>query len=231
MKSLFEQLHHKSISEEIVEAMVSQIHSGALKGGQKLPPERELSEKMGVSRTSLREALHTLEGMGYIRSTGGGGNYVNTITVEQALTPFSAMMSQDKLFAADIIEVRQHIEVHMATLAARNATGDQLSRIYTAIVNMQAEVEQGGAGLIWDNIFHLEVAKASNNRAFAVILELCSELLSESRRTTLSIPGQPAKTIEDHKAIFQAISDRDEQKAAEEMSKHLMKARFNITKT
>ena len=227
---MFDQLQHKRISEEIIDVIVNRIHAGALSVGQKLPPERVLSEEMGVSRTSLREALRTLEGMGYIRCTEGGGNYINAITMEHMLSPFSAMMSQDTQFAADIIEVRQHLEVHMAKLAARNASKDQLSRIYASILNMQAEIEQGGCGLLWDNNFHQEVAMASNNRAFAVIVELCYELLSESRRATLSIPGQPLKTVEDHLAIFRAISDKNEQKAAEEMTSHLTKARLNVSK-
>ncbi len=119
---MFEQVKHKQVYEEVVEEIAARIQNGTLAVGQKLPPERVLAEEMGVSRTSLREALRTLQSMGYIRSTTGGGNYVNEVGLEHVLTPFSAMMAQNNALFADIIEVRRHLESHMARLAARRAT-------------------------------------------------------------------------------------------------------------
>jgi GntR family transcriptional repressor for pyruvate dehydrogenase complex len=196
--------------------------------GQKLPPERVLAEEMRVSRTSLREALRSLESMGYIYSVTGGGNYVNSVSIEHVLSPLAAMVAQDKKLATDIIDVRLHLETHMAVLAARNATKQQLSHIYSTIINMQAEVEEGGNGLQGDNQFHQEIAKASQNKAFAIIVELIGELLAESRKATLDIPGQPVKSIEDHIVIFEAIRDGDEKRAGEAMLTHLQKAHANL---
>ncbi|MDR0585961.1 MAG: FadR family transcriptional regulator [Treponema sp.] len=225
---MFEHLQHKRIYEEVVEMIIRRIHSGILKVGQKLPPERVLAEEMGVSRTSLREALRALESMGFIYSVTGGGNYVNSVSVENVLSPLSAMAAQDTKFAADIIDVRLHLEVHMAALAAKNATKQQVSQMYSAILNMQSEVEEGGNGIKGDNQFHLEVARASQNKAFAVISELVGELMAESRKATLDIPGQPAKSIEDHMTIFEAIQDGDADRAAAAMENHLKKAWRNL---
>jgi GntR family transcriptional repressor for pyruvate dehydrogenase complex len=225
---MFEQLQHKRIYEEVVEMIVQRIRSGALAVGQKLPPERVLAEEMGVSRTSLREALRSLESMGYIYSVTGGGNYVNSVSIGHVLSPLAAMVAQDKKLATDIIDVRLHLETHMAVLAARNATKQQLSQIYSAIINMQSEVEKGGNGIQGDNQFHQEIAKASQNKAFAIIVELIGELLAESRKATLDIPGQPVKSIEDHILIFEAIRDRDEKRAGEAMLNHLQKAQANL---
>jgi GntR family transcriptional repressor for pyruvate dehydrogenase complex len=225
---MFEPLQHKRIYEEVIDIIVQRIHSGELTAGQRLPPERILAEEMRVSRTSLREALRALESMGYIYSVPGGGNYVNSVSLEHVLSPLSAMVAQDKMLAADIIEVRQHLEVHMATLAARNASKQQISQIYSTILNMQADVENGGNGIEGDNQFHLEIAQASQNKAFAIIMKLVAEVLTESRKATLEIPGQPAKSIEDHIAIFEAIRSGDEKRAAVEMSAHLSKARQNL---
>jgi GntR family transcriptional repressor for pyruvate dehydrogenase complex len=225
---MFEPLQHKRIYEEVVDIIVQRIRSGELTAGQRLPPERTLAEEMRVSRTSLREALRALESMGYIHSVTGGGNYVNSVSLEHVLSPLSVMVAQDKTLAADIIEVRQHLEVYMATLAARNASRQQISQIYSTILNMQADVENGGNGIEGDNQFHLEIARASQNKAFAIIMKLVAEVLTESRKATLEIPGQPAKSIEDHIAIFEAIRAGDEKRAAEEMSAHLIKARQNL---
>jgi GntR family transcriptional repressor for pyruvate dehydrogenase complex len=225
---MFEHLQHKRIYEEVVEMIIQRIRGGALKIGQKLPPERVLAEEMGVSRTSLREALRALESMGFIYSVTGGGNYVNSVSVGNVLSPLSAMAAQDAKFAADIIDVRLHLEVHMAALAAKNATKQQISQIYSTILNMQSEVEEGGNGIKGDNQFHLEVARASQNKAFAVISELVGELMAESRKATLDIPGQPVKSIEDHMAIFEAIRDGDADRAAAAMENHLKKAWKNL---
>ena len=225
---MFEKLHHKRIYEEVVDIFVERIRSGTLKIGQKLPPERILAEEMQVSRTSLREAIRALESMGYIHSVTGGGNYVKSVSLGNVLSPLSAMAAQDAKFAADIIDVRLHLEVYMAELAAKNATKQQISQIYSAILNMQSEVDGGGNGIKGDNQFHLEVAKASQNRAFAVISELVGGLLAESRKATLDIPGQPVKSIEDHIAIFEAIRDGDDKRAAAAMESHLKKAAENL---
>jgi GntR family transcriptional repressor for pyruvate dehydrogenase complex len=225
---MFEQLRHKRIYEEVVDMIVQRIRSGVLTVGQRFPPERILAEEMGVSRTSLREALRALESMGYIYSVPGGGNYINSVSLEHVLPSLSAMVAQDKILAADMIEVRLHLEAHMAALAAKNATKQQLSQIYSAILNMQSEVEEGGNGLRGDNQFHLEIARASQNKAFAAIIELVGELLAESLKATLEIPGQPAKSIEDHLAIFEAIRDGSPERAGEAMNSHLTKAQQNL---
>jgi GntR family transcriptional repressor for pyruvate dehydrogenase complex len=225
---MFEQLRHKRIYEEVVDMIVQRIRSGALAVGQRFPPERVLAEEMGVSRTSLREALRALESMGYIYSVPGGGNYINSVSLEHVLPPLSAMVAQDKILAADMIEVRLHLEVHMAALAAKNATKQQLSQIYSAILNMQSELEEGGNGIRGDNQFHLEIARASQNKAFATIIELVGELLAESLKATLNLSGQPAKSIEDHLVIFEAIRDGSPERAAAAMEDHLKKAQHNL---
>ena len=227
---MFEQINHKRISEEVADLLMDRIRSGSLTVGEKLPPERQLAEKLGVSRTSVREALRYLESMGYIRSAVGGGNYVSSVTLEHVLPPLTAMMSQDLQFAIDMIDMRRILEVNMASLAAEQATKEQVARIYGAILNMEAEIEKGHIGIEGDNQFHLEIARASRNKAFTVFTELFASLLSESRKATLCIEGQPHKTIEDHLAIFEAIRDKDPVRSAHVMEEHLSKARKNINK-
>lgn len=228
MGKLFEPVRHKLVYEVVVDEIVERIRKGELRVGQKLPPERVLSEELGVSRTSLREALRTLESMGYIRSTTGGGNYVNEVGIEQVLHPFSAIMAQDRALISDIIEVRRYLEVHMAALAAKQANKNQLAKIYGTILDMQADIESGGNGERGDNAFHLEIARSSANRGFSMMVELCNELLAESQRATLNLPGQPMKSVQDHLGIFQAIQSGDAKLAKEEMGRHLDKAKSNL---
>ncbi len=226
---MFKALPHKLIYEEIVEEILRRIRSGELPAGMKLPPERVFAQQLGVSRTSLREALHTLKKMGCVRSMTGDGNYINTVLPDHVALPFAIMLSQDKQLAADIIQVRQFLEVHMASMAATYATKDQLERIKSAIDDMKAQIEQGGNGIEGDNRFHLEIAKASQNKAFSMIVELLAELLDESRQATLDIPGQPAKSVQDHLKIFRAIQSGDKTAAENAVAEHLIKAQHNIS--
>ena len=229
-KKIFEPLQHKCISDEVVDIFISRIQNGLLRIGDKLPPERVLCEELCISRTTLRLALRTLENMGFLRCVACGGNYINQVSVENVITPFSNMMKQDKTLAADIIEVRKHMETYMASLAAKQATKEENMKIYGAIINMQIEVSAGGNGIVSDNQFHMEIARASKNKAFIIIVESIAELLHESRLATLSIPGQPEKTIDDHMRIYSAIRDRDEKRAEREMLEHLTKAHDNVQK-
>jgi len=222
--TLFRVLPHKQIYEEIIEEIGSRIRSGELPVGAKLPPERVLAEQLGVGRTSLREALRAMKRMGCIRSVVGDGNYVDRVLPGHVALPLSMMLSQGNALAADVIQVRQYLEVHMASMAASSATEDQLRSIREAIEEMESQIREGGNGVEGDNRFHLEIAKASQNKAFSIIVELLAELLAESRKATLSIPGQPVKSVEDHLRIYAAIQSGDAAAAEAAMADHLMKA-------
>jgi len=228
MENAFQPVHHKQLYEELVEILITKIQNGELKKGDKFPPERILSNEFHVSRSTVRMALKTLKSMGYVRSVTGGGHYVTHVTTEDIIIPFSNMIKQDKTLILDIIEVRKHMEAHMASLAAKQATQEELAKIYGTILDMQADISTGGNGIRGDNHFHLEIAKASHNKAFVIIVELLSELLDESRQATLNIPGQPNKTIEDHMHIFEAIRDKDSEFAKVNMLDHLTKAHQNL---
>ncbi|CAK7003096.1 MAG: HTH-type transcriptional regulator LutR [Desulfovibrio sp.] len=225
---MFEQIHHKRVYEEVIAILLDRIGSGSLAIGEKLPPERQLADVMGISRTSVREALRSLETMGYIRSEVGGGTYVNAVTLSHVLSPLAVMMSQDMRFARDLLDMRQLLEVNMTSLAAQLSTKEQIASIYGAILNMEAEIERGGIGVDGDDQFHMEIAKASGNKAFITFTEFFSSLLTENKKATLGLEGQPSKSVDDHRVIFEAIRDKDAPRAARAMDEHLTKACRNI---
>jgi len=228
---MFEPLKHKCVYEDIVDIFTERIRLGRLTIGQKLPPERALAEELGVSRTSLREALRVMESMGYIRAKVNGGKYISEVSLHHLLPPFNAMVVQDKDFAADVFEVRLHVEAHIAFLAAQKATKEQLYHMYAAILETFADIEGGGDGLLAGKKFHHEVARASHSRAFAVIAELCVQLIAESRR---NLPGADRLALEaadEHLAIFEAIRDGDAERAAETMRAHINNKRSKTIDT
>ncbi len=224
---MLEPLKKTRLYEEIVKQLLGLIESGELKPGDKLPPERQLAQELQVSRTAIREALRSMESMGYIESKVGGGTYIKAISLDNVLNPFSGVLSQDKKLMKELLEVRQLLESEIALLASKRATQLDLDNMQKALEDMREDIESGGIGLNGDNAFHNELAKAADNSAMSKILGLCEELLSRTRESTLRIPGQPIKSLEDHLEIFEAVKNKDADTAQQLMKQHIIKAQQN----
>jgi GntR family transcriptional repressor for pyruvate dehydrogenase complex len=214
--------------EEIQKQILELIKDKTLKPGDRLPPERKLAEELNVSRSAIREALRSLESIGYIESNGGGGTFIRSISLEDVMQPFSAVLSQDEKLLLDLIEVRLLLESEIVSLCANRATENDLLEIESALNEMQSEIIEGKIGVDGDNHFHSALAKAAGNDAMSYILEMCADLLSRTRQATLEIPGQPEKSLEDHRLIFEAIKGKDSRAASRAMKDHLNKAYLNL---
>lgn len=225
---MLEPLKRTRLYEEIVKQILGLMKEGKLKPGDKLPPERKLAEDLHVSRTAIREALRSLEMMGYIESNVGGGTYIKSISLENVMNPFSAMLAQDEKLLRDLIDVRLILETEIASLAAKRSTPEKIEMIQSALDQMESEIESGQNCIGGENAFHDALAVASENSAMSIILDMCSELLERTRLATLNIPGQPRKSLEDHRVIFEAIKQGDSKAAAKAMREHLQKALKNL---
>lgn len=227
---MLEPLKKTRLYEEIIKQIQELIRTGELKPGQRLPPERELALQLNVSRTAIREALRSLEMMGFIDSKVGGGTYIKQVTIDNIIEPFSRILSQDKKLMIELIDVRLLLEVELVKLAARLIDKAKADVIENALKSMEEEIKEGSIGLNGDNSFHDAIALAAENSAMSKILGMCGDLLSDTREATLRIPGQPKKSIKDHRKIFEAIKNGDEIKAAYFMKEHLEKAHNNLEK-
>ncbi len=210
--------------ENIIGQLLALIKDGTLKPGDKLPPERKLAEDLNVSRTAIREALRSLESMGYISSKVGGGTYINKITLGNVMNPFSAVLSQNKKLIAELFEVRMLLETEIARLAALHITPQKIQALQRALDAMRSDVEAGGSGVDGDNAFHSVLAAASENEAMKLILDMCGDLLASARATTLSIEGRPRLTLQEHEQIFDAVRKGDGTLAAKRMKQHIADA-------
>ena len=217
--------------ENIIDQLIALIKDGTLKPGDKLPPERKLAEDLNVSRTAIREALRSLETMGYISSKVGGGTYINAITLGNVMNPFSAVLSQNKKLIVELLEVRMLLETEIARLAALRITPAKIQTLQKAVEAMRVEVAAGRNGLDADNEFHNALAIASENEALKLILDMCGDLLAQTREATLNIEGQPEITLKDHEQIFEAVRKGDSMLAARRMKQHLSDAQRNLAKS
>ena len=114
------------IYEEIVRQVKALIAEGRLKSGDQLPPERDLAAQFKVSRTSVREALRTLESLGLIEIRPGEGTFVREVSVESLIEPLAHVILSQREAVGELFEARRLLEPALAGLAARRATQDDL---------------------------------------------------------------------------------------------------------
>lgn len=206
------------IYEQVVLRIQDMLHAGTLTVGDKLPPERDLASTFQVSRSSIREAIRSLQEKGIVESRRGNGTFV--INTGDIIEPLAEAVTEQRIYLLQIMEFRQAIEPAMAGLAARNATPEQLAEI-AAI--MQAKAPEPPVGEPWekDIRFHCAIAKASGNPLFEQALFNASTALEETRQAPLQTPERRAQSCSMHNEIFNALAAGDETMATECMRRHL----------
>lgn len=219
------------VYEDIVSRVLSLIQTGKLKVSDKLPPERELAEMLQVSRSSVREALRSLELLGHIeiRSGAEGGSYVKEVGLENAQLILQSMFNLNQKSVTDIIEVRMIIEVQSVVIATKRCNDDDIEELEKTIKLMETEIRNGDIGIIGDHQFHCALARATHNQFLSQLTDMLEKLIEDTRIQSLSISGIPGIALAEHKAILDAMKIKDEKAARKIMKKHLTEA-YNISK-
>ncbi len=223
-----EPIKRTRLYEGVVAQFLALIKDGSLKPGDRLPTERDLSGRFNVSRASIREALRSLESMGYLESRVGvnGGTFIKEVTLDSIIGPFTRLLDgyRKQEFILELVEVRIILESATAKLAARRQEEKDIRNIQASLDLMEEEIRQGSIGLSGDNRFHVAVAEASHNEVLVKIANMLEDLLDDSRKTTLEVPGIPEESLDDHYKILNAIRKRNEKEAVAMMKAHLRKA-------
>jgi GntR family transcriptional repressor for pyruvate dehydrogenase complex len=209
------------IYEEIVRQVKAMIAEGRLKGGDRLPPERDLAEKFVVSRTSVREALRALESLGLVEIRPGEGTFVRQVSIDALVEPLALLMVSQREAIGELFEARRLLEPSLAALAATRATPEELHEMERILESQASEVAAGRTGLAQDAQFHAAIGAASHNRAITRIAHAIMDLLTQSREEALSTPGRPTRSHEDHRRVLAAITARDPEAARQAMLEHL----------
>ncbi|HEX9187668.1 MAG TPA: FadR/GntR family transcriptional regulator [Vicinamibacteria bacterium] len=212
----------------MVEFVRREIEGGRLGPGDRLPPERELAQQMGVSRPSLRSGLRTLHAMGIITSRRGAGTFIVEGPPELGRAPLEFLAALHGFTLDQMYEARRLLEVGAAGLAAERATGEQLAAMADEITGMFATLEEPAAFLRHDLGFHRAVAAGSGNPIVAAIIGTLTEIIWETGRINMEGFGL-RESAETHRRIYEAIRARSAERAAREMTRHLENARWEQT--
>ena len=209
------------IHEEVFSQIHELIKQGRLKARDQLPSERELAETFKVSRTSVREALRTLESQGLIVSKTGMGNFVVDLPVEALVGPLARLLIDEKKALADVFELRKLIEPHIAALAAERATATDVAKLKKIVAKQTEAVSRGETGVEADAELHLCISRATQNQALQKLVSGLMEMLSRSREESLQTDKRRASSIATHRRIIAAIEKHDRSKARSEMLRHI----------
>ena len=188
--------------EVIVEQLCSHIADNEMVPGDRLPPERELAAKLGVSRASLSQALVALEVQGVLSVRHGDGATLIRRPVEEGAVK-ALQEHADRL--PDIIETREALEVKIAGLAAERRTDAEMAAIDAAISAMEAEIDSGERGVLGDEQFHEAITTAAHSALLAKLMLEISGLIRETRIESLSQPERPRAFLEGHRRIAEAV--------------------------
>jgi GntR family transcriptional regulator, transcriptional repressor for pyruvate dehydrogenase complex len=211
-------LERSRIYEDVGERLAEFVGESGMAPGDQFPTERELAQKLHVSRTSVRQSFVVLQALGFVDVRHGEGMFLRrTRGFGESLTK----LLERRRRLPDVLEAREALEVKLAELAAAHRGDGDLKSMEAALAQMEAEVNAGGLGIEGDAAFHHSIALASRNEILLHLIDAMAEVIQESRVESLSEPGRPPRSLEAHRRILAAIESRSAQLAAEEMRLHL----------
>jgi GntR family transcriptional regulator, transcriptional repressor for pyruvate dehydrogenase complex len=211
-------------TEEVVARVSELIKKSELKPGDRLPPERELSKQLGVSRPSLRAGLRALSSMGVLKSRQGAGTFVSDGPPTLDSEPLRLLAALHGFSFEHMFETRSILEAGAAGLAAQNATSEQLATLADEIAEMYASLGDPQEYLVHDIRFHRAVAEASNNPTLATLVEMVSAVMYERRRETIERAHDFSESLELHQQVYRAIRARQPEEARSAMREHIIRA-------
>ncbi|RPI04879.1 MAG: FadR family transcriptional regulator [Ignavibacteriae bacterium] len=222
---MFEPVGKRKLLSKMVEGQIEEaIRSKAVLPGEKLSSEQELCEQFKVSRTALREALRMLAARGLVVIMKGKGIYVQNISAETVTDPIYLylQMQSESNYILDVIPARQIIEPPIAALAAMNHTEEDAQRLkkdLNDLKNSNGDYEELSR---LDMLFHLDIAKASENQLVPLLLEPIHRLAPRIKSSVYAtVIDAKQIAVEWHEKILTAILNRDATNARLAMVRHL----------
>jgi GntR family transcriptional repressor for pyruvate dehydrogenase complex len=217
-----EQARRGRLRDRAADQLLEMVVSGGLEPGERLPPERELCARLGVSRTVVREALNLLEARGLISIEHGRGAVVsggNTDAVRDAL---GVILRVRPKVLWELLEMRAILEVGISGLAAERATEEDTDAMRVQLERMAAAIDAPEGYVDADVEFHALLARAARNGVLLTMLEPIVDLLRASRRVSASRrPGSALRALGEHEEILRRVEAGDAEGARREMRAHL----------
>ena len=216
--------------QQIVSRLLDLIQQRHLAPGDRLPAERDLAATMGVSRSSLREALRALTVLGVTEMRHGTGTYVSSLEPELLVRPLSFVLSLSEQASDQLFEARRVVEPAMAALAAERIADEALERLDGCVSRGRDCIGDAEAFMETDLELHDAIRLAADNAILGRFMESIAALGLASRRRTGSRRAVQEQTVKDHRAIVKALRAHEPEAASKAMLRHLNNVERNARK-
>lgn len=223
-----------SLSDGIVEQVVDLISRDVLKPGDRLPSERELCKRLGVGRSSLREALRSLAVMGIIDGRVGDGTFVSNNNKRYLEKTLQWGLLLDRKRVQDLIETRLMLESQTAFLAAQRVTTENIDAIEETLRGMEASIAAPDKYLEFDLQFHLTIARATQNSILYSLLSMIRGYLQEWIKGSLAEPSTEGTdtraklSLLEHQKILDALRRGEADQAQRAMTEHILSSSVDL---
>lgn len=231
---MFKEVKKKNKFEEVLDQIKELLLRKQLKIGQKLPNEIELSEKLGISRASLREAYTVLRTLGIIEGRSGEGTVIKKAQPENLSSIMSLVAVSNEMKMDDLFDTRIILERAVSRLAAVNRTEEDLLEIHhilsqaTESYDNKDKEKQAN----FDFLFHKSLVSSTKNKVLVMLVEIISGLLNEQIEATRSKLSTSPEVLErfhhEHYSIYEAIKEKNADKAEQLMEEHLRNSQIEL---
>lgn len=225
MTQLFSEIRSSKVSEMIVEQVKTLIKDGQLQPGQKLPPEKEFTQQLGVGRSSLREAINVLEALGYVQARKHKGIYVSSVSEPILNDPLRQILDEDRSTLPQLYDLRKDIELAASQKAAERRNTDDLKRLASCLDRMARDKAESKLALQDDLEFHLAIAQATRNflrlHVLKNIFELSNSYIDLVRVKVIEFKTDIPQIYRQHETIFKSIESKRPLAARDAMEAHL----------
>jgi GntR family transcriptional repressor for pyruvate dehydrogenase complex len=230
----FQPVKTGKISERIARQIKDTILNGAMKSGDRLPPERELVERFQASRISIREALKNLEASGLLTIKPGSGVFVSEVNSKPMSESLASILRIKKVSMNELSEARMILEPNIAKLACDRATAKDLRKLGENIAGALTVIKSNVSARVKNIEFHSLLAESTRNSVLTLTLKTLLDVLQEmsSELVNDSPPGVEiaSETVRYHKKILEALKARDAEKVFTLMRKHILKIQGSLKK-
>jgi GntR family transcriptional repressor for pyruvate dehydrogenase complex len=218
---MLKEVRKKRAYEDIVAQIQDLVTKGRLNRYDQLPNEKQLSDTFKVSRSTVREAILSLERMKLVERRQGDGTYVIATSEEVLMQPLASALFGEKDDLIDIFYLRQIIEPEMAQIAAGNATAKEIEELEQILREQENDVIGGGRGVQIDTKFHCLLSRIGKNRVLERLSMALMDLLSQTRDAYQQSEERRRVSVRGHQLILDAIKSGNGRSARKAMLKHL----------
>jgi len=207
---------YKAVAQQLQERILTKLTPG-----DTLPSERELVQMLGVSRSSIREAVHSLELIGLLEARQGVGTVVRDPSADSPVNPVADVLLQKRKHIAELLDVREILEPPVARSAARHISPEQIAEMENILQRQEEKLLRNEPAVEEDSLFHYAIAAAADNSVVLKLIDVLMDLLRETRECSLQVEGRQEKSLAGHRRLLAALKQGDAAAAGDAMQLHL----------